>query len=425
MTLDRTITVRKRLADALKNMRVLLLNLNIFANSDNPSLDENDIRIEKQSTRLYIVLLFLTIVILIFYTSLTYRSNEVIVPISSLESLIKFQNFHRSILVNCSCTKLSTTRSTFYKIEPKFHQICSSDFVSDQWLNKLFESYQNVRSLPTSIFTFNRTAFAHFQSMSIMCNLAKQAAIDARELFLQTSVVSSQMPPMDLFYFNTNLTLNNFQSSLSSTFNHRLQMFRGLSQGNGLASVYSTNWNLFLFPDFHTNPKIYMKSQSYGECDCAISSSCIQDSIPFVRGYVVGCLPIESYLLSTFECLYSELCVNQISSYVQSSFIPKSLNETELRFAMNTSINDLVKEMFIESWSNNVSYARFFEECQPRSCSYVLTERYNVLYVITTLLGLYGGIIILFKLIIPFTIRQIHKGINRFRQRNQRIMPLN
>lgn len=109
----------------------------------------------------------------------------------------------------------------------------------------------------------------------------------------------------------------------------------------------------------------------------------------------------------------------------QSSFIPKSLNETESQFAMNTSINDIVQQMFIESWSSNVSYTRFFQECQPRSCSYVLAERYHVLYVITTLLGLYGGITILFKLIIPFAVRQIHKGINRFRQRNQRIMPLN
>ena len=67
--------------------------------------------------------------------------------------------------------------------------------------------------LADNIMMFNRTVFAHFQSMSIMCALAKQAVLDAHDLFLQTSVVSSQVPSMDLFDFSTNLTLEDFQSS--------------------------------------------------------------------------------------------------------------------------------------------------------------------------------------------------------------------
>ena len=248
--------------------------------------------------------------------------------------------------------------------------------------------------------------------------------MDGRDAFLQTSVLSSQMPNIDLFYLNTNSTLNDFKKSLSNNFIHNLQMFRGLTQGNGLVSVYATNGDLFLLQNLTADQTIYMKFQSYGECDCGLTASCVQNSIPYIPGYVIGCLPLESFLRSTFECLYDQICVDQMSSYVNSSYFPKSLVNFNSRFAKNTTISDIVEEMFIESWFNNVSYENFFEECQPNSCSYTITERYNVIYVITTLLGLYGGITILLKLIVPRVARQLHKYIDRCHRTNDQVMPL-
>ena len=290
--------------------------MNIFEDVDNPSLNENEIRMERQSTRLYIVLLLITILILVSYTSLIYRNHEVQVSISSLDSFNKFENLHRSMVVNCPCTKLSSFHSTFYQIEPTFHEVCSSDFVTNQWLAALFKKYRSLVTLPINAFTFNGTAFAHFQSISIMCNLVKQAVIDGRDSFLQTSVLSSQMPNIDLFYINTNSTLNDFKKSLSNNFLHNLQMFRDLTQGNGLVSVYATNGDVFLLPNLTADQTIYMKFQSYSECDCGITASCIQNSIPYVPGYVIGCLPLESLLRSTFECLYDQICVDQMSLYM-------------------------------------------------------------------------------------------------------------
>ena len=126
-----------------KKIRDILFNLNIFEDVDNPSLDENEIRIERHSTRLYILLLLITILILVSYTSLIYRNNEVQVSISSLDSFNEFQNIHRSTVVNCPCTKLSSIRATFYRSEPTFHEVCSSDFVTSEWLTALFNKYRS------------------------------------------------------------------------------------------------------------------------------------------------------------------------------------------------------------------------------------------------------------------------------------------
>jgi len=422
--LDRgNINISTRVINLLRKVRDIIRNLNIFEDVNNPSLNENEIHIKRQATRAYIALLSLTILILVTYTSLIYHNNQITENISSLDSLIHFQNLHNDTFIDCPCTKLSIVQSAFYQMEPVFHDVCSSDFVNNQWIYLLFDYYRYLPPLPTNAFTFSGTAFTYFQAMSLMCHLAIQAVIDAQDLFLATSVVTSQMPNFHLFDSNTNSTLDDFQSTLSNNFIHNLDMFRGLVQGNGLVSVYSTNWNLFL-PNLTIDNTIYMKSQSYGECDCATSSSCIQNSTPYLPGYVVGCLPLESFLRSTLECLYDQLCVNQMSSYVESSYFPTALNRTNSRFTVNTSVNIIVEEMFIEAWLFNKSYENFFQECQPISCSYISSERYNLIYVITTLLGLYGGISILLKLLVPFIMRRLYECINRFRRRNRQVMPI-
>ena len=44
----------------------------------------------------------------------------------------------------------------------------------------------------------------------------------------------------------------------------------------------------------------------------------------------------------------------------------------------------------MELWSTNVSYENYFNHCAVDSCVYSYIDHANLLYTLTTLLGLYG-----------------------------------
>ncbi len=354
---------------------------------------------------------------------MTYQNNNYEIEISSLEVLQNLQERYGSSVVKCPCTNLSFTHSTYLQVEPVFHQLCSSDFISTRWLNALFDLYKFSHLYLIGELTPFQTAFAHFQAMFILCDFAKKAVNDTRNLFLNTSVVSAQMPDYNLFNKQANSTLVDFQSSLPNNLLHTFQMFRGLVQSNGFISGYITNWNLITRNTTGLS-FLYVKPQWHGGCNCATSNACVKPTMDFWPGLVVGCLPLESFLRSTLECFYDQVCVNNMSSYFLVFNHPKALNNTSSRFASNVSGNTLLEQMFIESWSSNVSYEKFFQQCQPTLCSYILIEKYNILFVVTTVTGLYGGLTILLKLAVPFVMNQLYKVGRRFRQNNFQVAPV-
>ena len=79
--------------------------------------------------------------------------------------------------------------------------------------------------------------------------------------------------------------------------------------------------------------------------------------------------------------------------------------------------------MLIESWPMNASYEKSFDECELNACTYILVERYNNVYVITTLLGLYDGITVLLKLFAPFMTRHSYEYLRKFPHGTRQVMP--
>ena len=57
-------------------------------------------------------------------------------------------------------------------------------------------------------------------------------------------------------------------------------------------------------------------------------------------------------------------------------------------------------EMFIESWERTNNYSGYFTSCAPSSCRYTYAERSNVIYILTTFLGLYGGLTVGIKVLV-------------------------
>ncbi|CAF1554635.1 unnamed protein product, partial [Adineta ricciae] len=84
-----------------------------------------------------------------------------------------------------------------------------------------------------------------------------------------------------------------------------------------------------------------------------------------------------------------------LAKFVNSSFVPSPLNQSiPSRFTpiSSTPIGTLIDELFIESWQNSSNYSSYYSICTPSNCKYTYVESNDFVHILTTILGLYGGL---------------------------------
>jgi hypothetical protein len=374
-----------------------------------------DIQQQQRATHVYLLLLSVIVGILGIYNSVIHVFDRFTVSKPSLEQYQQLQQLYDVGALDCPCSQVSITYSSFIDFECSFHPVCTSEFLSDSYLKQLFEIYQqlDVRDATTNAFTLQGTLFSHFQALRILWDLTKDAVQDARQQYLTSSIISVSMLYQNLFEKQTNTSLKRFESTLSDEFLTNVQLFRGMAQGNAFVSLYSTNWYPVLKSRNYYG-KVYLNPQYYGNCNCLASAFCTEPSVPFIRGYLVGCTSLEALLQRTIECLYEQNCLDLLVRHLNLSLtLPQPLNKSETRFSSNDTINSVFDEMFIETCSSNVSYSRFFDQCHPVSCSVTMTKRNGLITIVTILLGLYGGLTISLKLIVPLFVFSFCKAIRK------------
>ena len=85
----------------------------------------------------------------------------------------------------------------------------------------------------------------------------------------------------------------------------------------------------------------------------------------------------------------------------------------------NMSLNDHLLHLFLKNWSTKINYSMYFDKCAPSICTYTTMVNTNVVYAITLLLSLYGGLVLIFRLIAPSVVHVMLKL--KHRSRNIRI----
>ncbi|CAM4976743.1 unnamed protein product [Rotaria socialis] len=372
--------------------------------------NECDIRLQRLATKIYTILLLLALVILIFYSSLTYTTNIKIANISSVDDYVKLANEYKNLSFTsnfeCLCQKLSIVRSSYIqKLEPSLHDIFSPTSINDEWLGILFDTYAHLDYSQLPVYTFQGTALPHYQALKAMCNLVQETVYAAQTLFLNSALIILEITDQDAFEKDTNEAIEQFQQNIPNTFIHLLQL--------QLAYVPVTD-------DINAQPAIISyEPQYYGECNCATTATCTQQLEPVIPGYVVGCSPLEALLQSTIECHYDASCIQSVYLYTTSfdnvTDPIQPLNYSHTRFLWNSTIATLLENMFIESWSSNISYNNFFQQCHPSTCSSALIQRFNLLYMFTTIFGIYGGLSTILQLISPSIAKFLYKFFLRHR----------
>ncbi|CAF1503361.1 unnamed protein product [Adineta ricciae] len=309
--------------------------------------------------------------------------------------------------LQCPCSDVSIENELFFNITVRFHQICSSDFVSDPWIEYL---YNNGTIFDQFIATdFRASAFAQFQLLSSLCKLSQQIVKDSLlQLRKRTFVNSKLLSPKQLDEIIQS-TLNHFNLTVPGILLNALALIRETTEVNKIITAISTNWHILPRSGaiigqqiVHPVPLIYQG------CNCGLSSKCTQPS----GGMLAGCYPLEALLQSTFQCLYDQDCIDSSRTFKALSI--SSLESS--RFNINMTMESIVNQSFIEEYTSNRSYEKYFAECAISSCRYSYIDKANIDDGITLLISLYGGLMIISQCMATIVVRLC-------RVRERRIIP--
>ena len=71
------------------------------------------------------------------------------------------------------------------------------------------------------------------------------------------------------------------------------------------------------------------------------------------------------------------------------------------RFSETSSVGDLLDEMMVDRWNRSAVYERYYAGCRPKECIYTVRARNDVIYIVTTVIGLIGGLTTALKVVVP------------------------
>jgi hypothetical protein len=166
----------------------------------------------------------------------------------------------------------------------------------------------------------------------------------------------------------------------------------------------------------HSHSAILTINGTY--CSCLTDSNCKQPATIYqyhpeipsftllytIPGFYSGCYYIESLILSTTTCLFSSDCIDLIEKSINVTGFTPLVYSNQSRFSIDATFGSIIDELFIESWSHIFNYSTYVEQCQPASCTYIVTRQPSLDFVITFVTGLLGGVSILLRLVVPWII---------------------
>ncbi|CAF1442578.1 unnamed protein product [Adineta ricciae] len=426
--------IRMKSRMVFKKLHILLINLNIFPlRTFGRHFDQRKaMYFGKLTTRLYIVLMLISITILTFYNGIKPRTL-----INIFEN--PTHNIYERLLIThgdtlqCPCSVISLTYRQFVNIQPVFHPVCTSPFISDEWRRNITTNLVPDLSVYSNR-DYRRFLSSHLQFLSQLCYRSMKSVNNSIDHFLSSYFVSKLLLPNNKLQAEINLFINQNKLNTPVSFMRYFSLIRSVNHGNAIVSAYESNY-IFVNPWINESKSVAItKAISYdGNCSCALNLNCTiqaefvqnnSDENIKIKGLKMGCTPTEAYLASTLECFYDSDCIHLMLENINNtnSFIDvnthSSLRMNNSRFLMNTTILNLINDLFIENWLTTIDYSTYFNQCLPTSCSYTYTQKLNSFYTLTIILGLFGGLSFVLKWICPKIILLVLKLDQYNKKRN-------
>lgn len=437
LLLEHTTSIRrKQLTMKIpKQAWVALQHLNLFS-SASPTTNPVDLRDQRISTRIFIFAMLLSNIILLMYVATVTVTNTITVAQPSLEQYNRLYST-RSPTLSCRCSKISILYSQFLHVQHNPHQLCGSVFTTETFRKDFFPTY------------FNRTLYALdlrvigiqiFQSMSLFCGMTNRTIKQSLTRLYSNQYVSAPLTSKQLIRAGSQVIFDRFLSSTTNDFLSTLRTLRDMNHGNALFPGTLSNYDLLgVSPSFSTDLIVAAPEASkYLGCDCSLSPSCVQPGLfssewPLFQisgaapGLYIGCSTTEAVLQSSLKCFYNQTCVDLFLPHLRGS---SSLDVTALdpsllvRFSIQSTVQELVNKLVVETWNFSSSFDNYCTECQPTQCIYTVVMRNSALTVVTTLFGLMGGLSTILTALTPLGVKAVMNVYRRHQRRRGQVTPI-
>ncbi|CAF3804336.1 unnamed protein product [Adineta steineri] len=261
---------------------------------------------------------------------------------------------------------------------------------------------------------FRWTGSNAFQALGAFCELVESIISNSLIQFNSQQYITASVAPLELFKSQAQSFVDQFKSSTTNNFLLSLNTILNTTHGNTLISGLLTNYVITVL-----NGGLVLDTPvGYSKCSCDRSSTCIAQSsilssqanmrIFYVPGFYIGCYVIEALLQSTLQCFYDQTCIDQLQLYLPSASL---MNVTALDPSLSTqyseysTIENLLNSLMIEKWNPTQMYGQYYDECQPIECTYTIKTRNSVIYIITTIFGIVGGLITVLRCVVPQVVK--------------------
>ncbi|UJR06785.1 hypothetical protein I4U23_011072 [Adineta vaga] len=384
-----------------KSTKQYLIELNLFPtipSSQDPIILERN----RHTTRIYLILLTTGLIILTLYGLLRQDTNIIIIKSPSISKYHELYSRY-PLTLKCPCSNTAIKYKTILtQIQPRYHEICSSIFVSSQWQESIDTGVYQFQSDFSNHIDYRKLIRIQFQVLAQLCTLSQTTINASLTRFGQNNFITSVLISSAEFHFRIETILEQYKISISQQFMETIKLIPLTNYGNQLATGFLSNWIFTAIHFVHEyNVSLYngqtilvfTRPRTYDEnaCSCRIQTIC--STLSYIVDFISVVFFFDSLLQSTLTCLYSPSCLSTIQANIYQIKPNKANILTYSSLSPpNTTIETLLNQLFVSQWLQNTSFDHYFNECAPQSCQYSYLIQYNIIYVITMLIAVFGGL---------------------------------
>jgi len=221
--------------------------------------------------------------------------------------------------IECPCSNVAIPYEKFISISQSYHQVCSSGFISSDFIDQLFIFNRTILHRSD----FMAISAPYFSWINSFCTLCRVVIYNFYNAFQAELFVNEKVLPENIFTKQADDIIQSFITSALTSFVRALLESIELTDSYQPLSASYSSFDL----QVTSNGSIGIDPIGFDNCSCLLEPKTCSTAAGFysydssnnsftllstVRGIRVSCMPLTSFLLSNLECWYSTDCYQQV-----------------------------------------------------------------------------------------------------------------